>query len=266
MKCDGHAKLTESALQLLVSKCEGNPLLTQSLCRSYDFQSGSGNEGFKDKNNSIPDDNTSLAIKIILGQFNPFSSPVNNKFKGHLTTRTVAIDLDVKYLRYHKSEWGQRVHFMRAFNESTTSAYDNGCEFIRLNAAKWVALSLQIRRNGSVVVNSSLRERAIEHLALSLHCLQDTFSPAHTERVTSNKANKPGKILDTRIYKYQNHDRHSDQDYNSGSNNSLSGESAILASTELMLMCIKAVSQYTYLLSEWDDFQNRWLRFDRYLK
>lgn len=135
-----------------------------------------------------------------------------------------------------------------------------------MNAAKWVDLTIQIKTNGQATVNNTLRERAIEHLALSLHCLQDTFSPAHTERAPSINANKPGKILDIRIYKYQNHDAHSEQDFNSGSISSLSGQSAIFASTELMLMCLKAVSLRTYLLPGWDDFQNRWLRFDRFLK
>ncbi len=40
MKCDGHATLTEPALQFLVSKCKRNSSLTQSLCNLPDFQAG----------------------------------------------------------------------------------------------------------------------------------------------------------------------------------------------------------------------------------
>ncbi len=216
-------------------------------------------ESFRNKEDSVPLDNWETAIKIFFSQFVPLNSPIVSNFKGYLVTRTVAIDVDFVYLKNHVFPSGQKFHCLRAPNESLSSAYNHGCEFIRLNAAKWVELTLQIKTNGPLVVNTTLRERAIENLAFALHCLQDTFSPSHTERAISSDANKPGRIKDIFVYENQNHNIHSAKDYNAGSTSSLPGESAINASTELMLMCVKAVSLGTYLLPDWDVFQDKWI-------
>ena len=262
MKCDGHAKITHAAIVQLVSQCKSNRSIIQSMCSLPDFNSGDRDAGFSNKNDSVTGDNWKTAVGIFLSQFNPADMPELNNFAGYLTTRTVAIDVDLGYLKNHITNWGQRLHFLRSPDESVTSAYNNGCQFIRLNAAKWVEITLRIKLNKYTVINNSLRKKSIEHLALALHCLQDTFSPSHTNRIRSIDVNKPGKITGIGIYEQQDHNAHSAEDYRSGSIKSVFGKEAINASVALMLLCIQAVAASSYLIRGWDGFKAQWLGFN----
>jgi len=262
MKCDGHAKITNAALKQLVLQCKSNRSIAQSMCSLPDFNTGDRSASFNSKSDSITSDNWETAVGIFLSQFNPFDIPDLNNFAGYLTTRTVAIDVDLVYLKNHITDWGQRLHFLRASSETVTSAYNNGCQFIRLNAAKWVEITLRIKLDSKSVINGSLRKKAIEHLALALHCLQDTFSPSHTDRSASKDPNKPGKITNISIYEQQNKHDHSVEDYKSGSINSIYGRTAINASTALLLICIQAVASSSYLIRGWDNFKVQWLGFN----
>lgn len=149
---------------------------------------------------------------------------------------------------------------MRAPKETVAVSHINGCKHIKDNADKWVNLTHRILNNKMTVINNRLREQAIEHLALALHCLQDTFSPGHTTRAHSGTITKPGHITDIHIYNEHNKHTHSAHDYTSGSTKSMLGKMSIAASTELMSHCLDSVANGQQKLHNWESYKSNWLK------
>lgn len=248
--------------------CKLDQSIQSDMCKLPDFQPSKNGVGYSNQVDSVTSDNIELGAKMLLlnlplaGKFTELNSILNN-FEGHLTNRVVAMDVDFWYLKNHRADSGQRAHFMRAANgETVATAYYNGVEFIHIHAAKWVDITLRIKQNPRSVINNSLRAKALEHLAQALHCLQDTFSPYHVSRTPSSDPDKPGVIKDIGIYKEQDHSEHSRADYRTGSLSSKEGQSAVNASAELMLMCIRAVARQTYMLPGLKQFKEKWLAFN----
>ncbi len=261
MKCDGHAKLTDAALKILANRCQVNLPANQHACKLPDFQPESPRT-WTNKNTSNSDDNFSSTSKAITNQLTP-TIPALDNFRGYLTERVVAVDLDIKYIFNHFRDSGQRFHFMRSENETVAQSYKNGSDFIRFNAEKWIEYTLKVKKNRGYVIHTRYREDAIEHLALALHCLQDTFSPGHVKRTQTNNAHRSGTITDIYVYDEVNQITHGKHDKGAGSIKSVAGQMAINASVDLMLKCLKSFANEDYRMNDWEAFRSRWINFSQ---
>lgn len=259
MKCDGHAKLTDAALNILMTRCQLDLPVNKHACKLPDFSPDTPRT-WTNKNTSNLYDNISSTSETITNQLTP-TIPALDNFRGYLTERVVAIDLDIKYLLNHFRDSGQRFHFMKSPNETVTQSYKNGSEFIRVNAEKWIEYTIKVKKYRRYVVHTRLREDAIEHLALALHCLQDTFSPGHVKRTQSKNADRPGTITDIFVFDELNKKTHSKHDRGSGSVTSVTGQMAINASVDLMLKCIKAFANNDNRMNDWEAFRSKWINF-----
>jgi len=133
LKCDGHAKITNEAIKQLLSQCGSDAIKKQNLCKLKDFQTIK--QDWKDKFSSNETDNSEVAQSVALSLLTP-NIPALYDFRGYLTSRVIAVDLDFKYLTKHFTSSGQKYHFMRAPKEDVTVSYNNGCNFIHENANK----------------------------------------------------------------------------------------------------------------------------------
>ncbi len=232
------------------------------VCNIAEFKINNENDDWSNSEQSNSTDNISKSLSILASQL--WSNvPAINNFQGYLTEKVVAVDLDIKYIPGHWLDYGQKYHFLRIKNDTVHNAYANGCEFILFNILGWLNNTVRIKHNKFTVINSSLKQKAIEHLALALHCLQDTFSPAHVKRAPSKDATKPGRIENIYVYDKINKITHSELDYHSGSLSSFEASMAVEASVALMLSCIKAAANDYYVFVEWDSFKNKWLAYNR---
>jgi len=262
MKCDGHAKITDAAIRRLFQKCVVDTTMQQYVCNMAEFKINNEADSWSNSIQSNSIDNISKSLKIMASQL-WFNVPAINNYRGYLSEKAVAVDLDIKYVPGHWLDYGQKYHFLRIKNDTVHNAYANGCEFILSNILSWLNNTVRIKHNKHTALNSSLKQKAIEHLALALHCLQDTFSPAHVKRAHSKDVTNPGRIVDIYVYDKENKITHSRLDYRSGSLSSIEASMAVEASVALMLSCIKAAANDYYIFLDWNSFRNKWLAYSR---
>lgn len=266
MKLDGHARLTNRAIQTFKMRCSKatDIFLKEKICQLPQFSTF--NIDWQDWKGSNDVDNSNLVNFIIAQELSIFGESFHKLERGYLTREVVAVDLEPFKLRYHFLNSGQKYHFMRRATGATIKEAHKECiEFIYTEATNWVKKMNHVlysfqrhgRSTGSTIF---LRKQAVSHLALSLHSLQDSFSPGHTKRTTYQNYLYPGAIENIFIYKNQNKDVHSHGDYASGSVSSLHARSAVYASAELMQLCAHTVSMKAMYPIGWDAFQNRWLK------
>jgi len=214
-------------------------------------------------------DNTRLLYFIAAQELSWFSdSTLVSLKRGFLTREVVAVDLEPFKLPYHFRDMGQKYHFMRISQEQSNSdALEDAANLIRQKARKWLSNMRRAyygpKHHGRSKVNTRIiRQHAVSELAIALHALQDSFSPGHTQRKKYNDPHYPGEITDIYVYKDQDHDKHSEHDFEAGSVNSVLAQSAVYASAELMRLCASSLSRNSTTLLGWKQFQNRWLKLE----
>jgi hypothetical protein len=276
MKNDGHIKITRAAIQLMQSDCA----FEKRLCHLPMFTSVT--EGWKNAKTSNNTDVVTAFVSYLLNRYayNP------NSFdpRRNLARRVAAIDFD--FLPSHADPEGQRFHFMRANGESEITSYTNACEFIKYHTGKWIQQAFidieQMKRKSPSYL---IMRTGVEYLSLALHCLQDSFSPAHVIRSWSrpdtykelvepddNMPSNPGDSSNpapiVRIFNYghQKHGSpfdantpHSKGDILSGSISSPAGRLAVYATKDLIELGLTEIFSKRPLIN-WDRFQKKWLK------
>lgn len=276
MKFDGHVKLTNKAIALVKQNC----LFSSAACNMPIFDEKS-RVWINDKKTSNTTDNYTAAIVNYLIQFDVFSTT-------KLADAVALIDLNERWT--HDDPKGQKYHFMKATGENNQVAYHNAANFIFTHTFNWVdnarkaikEESLKAQQNSSAQYSLSNASPTLNHyfiseLALALHSLQDSFSPAHTSRHTGlqrgsyegkykplNKghSNIPQPIRRMHDYSKQNTNLHSKKDYHTGGIDSYWGNMAVNASAELMLMSIDSIWKDDQGLAGWATFQSKWLTYN----
>jgi len=263
MKYDGHVKLTRKALEKLKNNC---PLST-SVCNAPMFAKAE-QIWLTNKDKSNPTDNYSSAIvNYIIHNLTPDSLK-------QVTLPDAVSFVDLKERWTHEHPDGQRYHFMRAPGESNKKAYENGVKFIKTHTQEWVKMAISSLekdvKNEKPLLNATWKNTRdyVWQLALVLHALQDSFSPGHVKRTGGNKLTPahPGitdgasTISDIFVYANQDHDKHGDHDYDSGSPDSGWGAAAVNASIALMSIGIVSIAQKQSGLVGWDQFKLKWLK------
>lgn len=273
MKFDGHVKLTSKAISIMKTKC---PVTTGS-CSAPMFD-----EDFRiwlhSNNKSTPTDNYTAAI------LNYISAAVTpDKISTIKLPDAVAfVDLDERWT--HDDPKGQRYHFMKASGETNQTSFFNAVSFIQLHTLNWVDNARKILKHETAMYKDKvvrplqqsgvgLNNFYVKELALALHSLQDSFSPAHTERYSGSKkvnGHKPSSkkhthsgltmpIRKLHVYANQHHDKHGDSDYLSGGTSNDLGRMAASASADLMLMGIESLWKVDKGLIGWNQFKSKWL-------
>jgi len=262
MKYDGHVKLTKKAIEKLKNSC---PIST-GICNAPMFDNARRVWlGDDDKSNAT--DNYSAAI------FNYISHSITPDIIKQATLPDVVAFVDLKERWTHEHPDGQRYHFMRAPKESNLQAYENGVKFIKAHTEKWVEMSIKavehdVKENKPLQNATWKNTRAyIWELALALHALQDSFSPGHVKRIGAIKLTSPhsgitdavAPISGLYVYTEQDHDKHGEHDYGSGSPDSEWGATAVNASIALMSVGILSIAQKNKNLVGWEQFKFKWL-------
>ncbi|MCI0507639.1 MAG: hypothetical protein L0Z73_16225 [Gammaproteobacteria bacterium] len=266
MKLDGHAKLTNAAILSFSVNCAKATEILQkdTMCRLPQFSTL--NIDWKDWMNSNEKDNSNLAYYLAVQEASIIGESMHPLQRGYLTRETVAVDIEPLKLPLHVLASGQKYHFMRDKSDKTVkNAYNKASAFVHANAQRWVEkmhyVLYQHRPQGRSGHSTIAQRRdAASCLALALHSLQDSFSPAHTRRASYKTPNQPGAIEDMYIYSEQDHNKHSAHDYESGSRQSLHAQSAVLASADLMKLCVASVSRKSKTLSGWNSYREKWIK------
>jgi hypothetical protein len=279
MKCDGHAKITDAAIELLAKKCSSDSLIKNAYCESNFFHLEP--KDFVDPRKSNDKDNTNTAIRNAayanakfssagpLALTMMFLSPQNYRknagfepHKGFLTHRVVAIDIDRIYIDAHFPsifKGQQKRHFMKEIDQGIASAHSDCSKYVSECMDAWVSKAGVYFNNRGLYTDWRNLKAAVEPLALALHAFQDSFSPGHVERVGATDTN-PGAIKNINVYDEDNKVKHGDHDYHSGGLDSTYGKLAVLGSAELMHLSLRAISMGATNFSTWSSFKQRWLR------
>jgi len=269
MKLDGHTRITNSAIRSFKRKCTKATQIF--ICR--DVQFNTMNIKWHNSSNSNSKDNSKLLYLLAAQELSLLSDTASTSLiNGYLTRKVSAVDIEPWKLRYHVTNDGQKYHFMRISEEQTNkAAYTDAVNLIKLQSQKWLNKMRQVYYSNYKFGRGStnrkhqlnhIRQKAASELAIALHALQDSFSPAHTRREHYSTPRKPGAISEIYVYADQDHDKHSVNDFNSGSAKSALAQSAVYASADLMNLCAKSLSMKSKLLFGWGQFQNRWLKFE----
>lgn len=268
MKLDGHARLTNSAIRSFKKKCSlaTDIFIRDTICHLPQFNTM--NVDWDNWKKSNEKDNSALAYYIAAQELSLFGEVFHKLQKGYLTREVVAVDLEPFKLPYHILESGQKFHFMRkSKSQLMSAAHLDASNLVKSKAESWLKNMNRVffgkRRHGrSRVSTIPARRSAASELAIALHSLQDSFSPAHTERKTYSEPQFPGAITGLYVYATQNHEDHSAHDFESGSIGSVYARSAVHASAELMMLCAKSISKKSTILLGWEQFKNRWIKFN----
>ena len=266
MKFDGHVKLTSKALTKVKQSCPTDT----STCNAPMFkQEARIWLGDSKKSNTV--DNYSSAVINYIGH----ALAPDVVFQIKLPDATAFVDLDHRWT--HDDPKGQRFHFMRAENETEKEAYLNAIKFIKTHTENWVNAAKDIIKQKSKpkpLQSATWRETRdyVKELALALHCLQDSFSPGHTQRYfdVQSESYPPGfydraaPIRKIFVYAHQDHEAHGDEDYRSGGTDSSWGNIAVNASAALITKGILSIPSEGRGLIGWDDFVNKWLSHKLY--
>ncbi|VAW64582.1 hypothetical protein MNBD_GAMMA09-948 [hydrothermal vent metagenome] len=273
MKFDGHVKLTAKAITRMKIKC---PVTTGS-CNAPMFKDDF-RLWFGDSKQSTPTDNYTSAV------FNYISNAItpDNISAVKLPDAVAFVDLNERWT--HDDPKGQRYHFMRARGESNQAAYYNAINFIERHTFNWVSNARKILKFESAMYRNKdvkplqrpgirLNNYYVKELALALHSLQDSFSPAHTQRYTGQrrptdqvvagiiKSNSNVVMPIRNLYDYsaQDKNKHSSNDYSSGGPAGNWGELAVNASADLMILSIESLWKNDKGLTGWGAFKAKWL-------
>jgi len=265
MKVDGHAKLTNSALRAFRSKCSKSLdiFIRKNICQLPQFNTWNLYWNSSDSNDT---DNKYLAKYIILQEFSFLGESTHKIGQGYLTREVVAVDLESPTVFGHKADWGQKYHFMRrAANSTVKNAHKEAVALIKKETINWIRLMVSVmhsHHNRRHRTNSHLilKKRAISHLAVALHSLQDSFSPGHTKRSAFNNPQRPGSIEDIYIYEQQNTHIHSQHDFEAASIHSVHANAAVYASADLLRICALSLSLKSLSPIGWNTFENKWLK------
>lgn len=275
MKLDGHSKMTNSASAVFSARCSKAVEILNKEVMCHLPQFSKMDVKWDDWMDSNETDNMKIARIIALQEISIIGESLHSIKNGYLTRETAAVDIEPLKLPLHFMAVGQKYHFMRDKSDKNVhTAYNHAVNFIKEHANEWVdrmhhaLYTYKKRPSGNPKFHhyqpsrTSIRRDGISHLALSLHSLQDSFSPAHTKRKNYEQPFEPGAIEDMYIYATQDHEKHSRQDYESGSFYSLYSQSAIFASVALMRLCVATVSQKSKSInsSSWAAFQEKWIR------
>jgi len=285
MKCDGHEKLTNAAIKLLLKRCNTDPLIKNMYCKSNFFKLVE--EDYDDAEKSIESDNLSSVLRNgaysnakfestgtialwlwLLSPQNYRTTTITAPHNGFLSHRVVAVDLDLIYIKAHFPKYfsgQQKIHFMKEINQNNVDAYIACSNHIRKNIDEWVSRASIYFNQRSVNRDWSNLKMAVEPLALALHALQDSFSPGHTQRAPSNSPT-PGEILAINVYNEHNKILHSKYDFSSGDLTSNGGNYAIEATADLIQLTLRCISKGTSSFNEWEFFKNKWLRLSNKAK
>ena len=266
MKLDGHAKLTNGAIQSFRNRCTqaSDKFLRESVCRSPQFNTL--NVKWQDAKRSNSKDNDKMLYFIAAQELSLISESMHSLKSGYLTRETVAVDLEPLKLPFHILDVGQKYHFMRIGDKQTVqSAHQEASQLIRDKAEAWLkhmhrAMFGKQHHGRNRNVTTVFRRRAVSELAVALHSLQDSFSPAHTLRKSFTNPQAPGEITDIFVYAEQDHAQHGEHDFESGSMKSLYAQAAVHASAELMHLCASAISKKSTSLLNWEQFKHRWIK------
>lgn len=259
MKYDGHVKITRKAIEKLRNDC---PIST-GICSAPMFKTAK-RFWLSDGNTSNATDNYSSAI------LNYITHSITPDVIKQATLPDVVAFVDLKERWTHEHPDGQRYHFMRAQGESNKQAFDNSVKFIKTHTENWVKMAIASLekdvKQSKPLQNATWRNTRsyVWELALALHALQDSFSPGHVSRKGAVKStqgitNWSGPISELYVYAKQNHDKHGEHDYDSGSPDSQWGAAAVNASISLMSVGLVSIAQKNKNLVGWDQFKMQWL-------
>ena len=265
MRFDGHVKITGQALRILTDLTKRNDV---------PWSAPTGPVGDK-----------STAREHWMGVLLYINSP----FAG--LPELVAGVSDISEAQSHFKQNLQRMHFMRATEDTEHEAFRNGVAFIISETEAWIRARMEtfwergqrkiLRQALPTVVEKGIRVDA--HLAKALHCLQDSFSPGHVLRTemdgtqilgtAKNKA-APGCFGSAppirRIFDYnhpndaegiQAKGEHDENDYYAGSLAHAVANTASYASAELIQIALNSIVSMSSNPREWTKFVNRWLTF-----
>lgn len=277
MKNDGHIKLTLEAIKKMQSNCN----IERKLCQLPMFSSNV-NYGWSNPKTSNRLDFVSAYIAYVLNltayNYNNFDP------RGNLATRVAAVDFDYSWT--HSDPEGQKYHFMRAHGESEIGAYIKSSDFIKSNLRFWVIKAKRDINNLNMGNADYMTKRTgVKYLSLALHCLQDSFSPAHTIRSWRERSlfknvieyptgfhqdmgrpGNPAPIVKIFDYSLQQHGHpmdtktpHSRGDMLSGSTHTKAGELAIRASQELIEAGLLSIFKGR-ATTDWKKFSKKWLK------
>lgn len=270
MKLDGHAKLTNSSIELFRSRCvqATDIFIRATVCQLPQFHTF--DLEWTDAAASNDADNSLILRYIVTQELTVFGESFHRLHDGYLTREVVAVDIEPFKLPLHVLETGQRYHFMRRnASASVRTAHREAVDFIREHTSHWLRRMVRVlhtsrrgRHPRAAARNPQTWERrdAVSHLALALHALQDSFSPAHTRRTRYNSANHPGAIEDIHVYADQDSAAHGAHDFESGSLTTLNAMAAVNASADLLDLCARSVAVKSATPIGWREFEERWMR------
>lgn len=270
MKLDGHAKLTNRSIELFRSRCAQatDIFIRATVCQlpqlhTFDLEWTNAEE-------SNEADNSMIFRYIAIQELTVFGESFHRLHDGYLTREVVAVDIEPFKLPLHVLESGQRYHFMRRnASASVRTAHRQAVDFLHEQTSHWLRLMTRVlhtsrsgRHPRAAARNPQnwQRREAVSHLALALHALQDSFSPAHTRRTRYSTANHPGAIEDIHVYADQDSAAHGTHDFEAGSLNSLDAQAAVNASADLLDLCARSVAVKSTAPIGWREFEERWVR------
>jgi hypothetical protein len=196
---------------------------------------------------------------------------------------------DITTAQSHFKQNLQRLHFMRATEETELAAYQNCVNFIVSEMDEWIRARMetfweQWKRSTTRAMLAPALEKGIRvdaRLAKALHCLQDSFSPGHVLRSdvdgnlvlgTAKKNVSPACFGSAppirRIFDYNHpHDeedinakhQHDDSDYYAGSLAYAAANAASYASADLIMIGLNSIANHRSDATDWTTFTSRWL-------
>lgn len=173
----------------------------------------------------------------------------------------------------HMGDFGQKHHFMRAFDgQSEYAAYEAGVEWVKSNALE--AAQEMARRpapprgaRGAPVGYYWARP-----LGDAVHALEDSFTPSHARRTPARGPFKPGAI--DKVFRFgdkkeaegkpEDWHKRGDEALWSGSNPTALGECAVNAVKHLIRMVVATAQAHCggrpEELAGWREFRGLWLK------
>jgi hypothetical protein len=263
MRFDGHVKITLQALDILTNLSKRKDVLWPAPAKKVDEKS--------------------TPAEHWIGTLDYVRSPVAG------LSQLVAGVSDITTVQSHFKQNLQRLHFMRATDETQLAAYRNCVNFIVDETEAWIRARMEsfwegVARNAARSALTPALEKGMRvdaHLAKALHCLQDSFSPGHVLRSeidgslvlgTAKKNASPacfGSAPPIRnIFDYNHpHDEedvdakehHDESDYYAGSLGYAAANAAAYASADLIRICLDSIARQKSDGTAWRKFTSRWL-------
>ena len=266
MRFDGHVKITLQALDILTNLSQRKDVPWAA------------------PTSKIGEESTPMGHK--LGVLGYLKSP----FAG--LPELVAGVSDITNVQSHFKQDMQRLHFMRATDETELAAYWNGVNFIVAETETWIRaraegfldmMTRSAKRSALFRVSPALEKgmRVDASLARALHCLQDSFSPGHVLRSeidssrslgTARKHASPACFTSAppirSIFDYNHPEddagieakhQHDESDYYAGSLAHAAANAAAYASADLIRIGLDSIAKQQSSATAWSQFTSRWL-------